>query len=68
MSPAKLRSHLYLKAVDWIAKEDPQARSELDALPLVQSAVVRLTAHLWGRPANLVARDVIHRRGTMGNP
>lgn len=62
MAPAKLRSHLYLRAVRWIAKEAPQEREDIHALPLAQSAPVRLSAALWDRPTNLIARDVLEER------
>lgn len=63
MAPAKLRSHLYLRAIRWIADEDKDSRGQLDALPLSRCTTVRLCSHLWNRPALLVAREIIALRG-----
>lgn len=59
MNAAKLRSHLYLKAIRWLAQHEPES----DPVPLANSIGVRMAAHLWDRPAHLVARDVVHERG-----
>jgi hypothetical protein len=62
MAPAKLKSHLYLKAVKYLAAESPETLGPLETLPLAESLPVRLCAHLWDRPALNVARDILDSR------
>lgn len=56
MNAAKLKSHLYLKAVRWLAASAPPSQT---LFQWMDNPAVQLSAHLWGRTALMVATDVL---------